>query len=384
MKNGIQIFDADMHVMEDLKFVDFIEPEYRDRAPKPMVGANENFPDFIGTSLEGKVLSGPAYIYSNTDLQKGFELSELSYKTGMAKYEDARLDDFGPDSQLEALDNEGIDIAALYPSSTILGFPSPRTNGLDPKLSAAICRGYNNWLADFCSKDSRRLKGVAATPIHDIEESVTEIRRAVEDLGMIAAYIRPNVVNGHNLHDSYYDPLYTTLEDLEIPLVVHEGTAGGPPGADQRFLGNWVMMHMAAHPLEQMLASESIIVGGVLERHPKLKVAFLECGCSWLVYWLWRLNEELEVWGRHEVPWLKSNPSEYYLRQCYVSMEGDEPGARYYIEMHGNDNLLWASDYPHPDASYPEASSEFLSSGNLSDETKRKVLWDNPLRFYGL
>ena len=89
---------------------------------------------------------------------------------------------------------------------------------------------------------------------------------------------------------------------------MHEGTAGGPPGADQRFLGNWVMMHMAAHPLEQMLASESIVVGGVLERHPKLKVAFLECGCSWLVYWLWRLDEELEAWGWHEVPWLKRKP----------------------------------------------------------------------------
>ena len=92
-----------------------------------------------------------------------------------------------------------------------------------------------------------------------------EINRAVKENSMVAAYIRPNVINGRNLHDAYYDPLYSTLEELNIPLVVHEGTAGGPPGADQRFLGNWVMMHMAAHPLEQMLGSESIVVGGVLE-----------------------------------------------------------------------------------------------------------------------
>ena len=200
---------------------------------------------------------------------------------------------------------------------------------------------------------------------------------------MVAAYIRPNVINGRNLHDAYYDPLYSTLEELNIPLVVHEGTAGGPPGADQRFLGNWVMMHMAAHPLEQMLASESIVVGGVLERHPKLKVAFLECGCSWLVYWLWRLDEELEAWGWHEVPWLKRKPSEYFMEQCWVSMEGDEPGAKYYVEMHGNDRLLWASDYPHPDAGYPNATEEFLGLGTISEETKRKVLWDNPMAFYG-
>ena len=223
----------------------------------------------------------------------------------MAKYVEGRADGFGPKSQLQALETEGIDVAALYPSSTILSFPTPKTNGLDPKLSAAICRGYNDWLTDFCSIDSARLKGVAATPIHDVEESVIEINRAVKENSMIAAYIRPNVINGRNLHDAYYDPLYSTLEELNIPLVVHEGTAGGPPGADQRFLGNWVMMHMAAHPLEQMLGSESIVVGGVLERHPKLRVAFLECGCSWLVYWLWRLDEELEAWGWHEVPWLE-------------------------------------------------------------------------------
>ncbi len=383
MKNSVKVFDADMHVMEDLKFVEYMEPEYRDRGPK-VAAPNDSFPDFVGSTLEGRVLSGPGFIYPTPESRPNAALSRISYTEGMEKYEKERADGFGPTSQLQALDAEGIDVAALYPSSTILGFPSPRTNGLDPRLSAAICRGYNDWLTDFCSIDHARLKGVAATPIHDVEESVIEIRRAVRDNGMIAAYIRPNVINGRNLHDAYYEPLYSTLEELDVPLVVHEGTAGGPPGADHRFLGNWVMMHMAAHPLEQMLASESIVVGGVMERHPKLRVAFLECGCSWLVYWLWRLDEELEAWGWHEVPWLKAKPSEYFLRQGWVSMEGDEPGARYYVEMFGDDNLLWASDYPHPDAGYPNAASEFLALDTISEETKRKTLWDNPMRFYGL
>ena len=93
---------------------------------------------------------------------------------------------FGPKSQMLALETEGIDVAAMYPSSTILSFPTPKTNGLDPKLSAAICRGYNDWLTDFCSLDSSRMKGVAATPIHDVEESVIEINRAVKENSMIA------------------------------------------------------------------------------------------------------------------------------------------------------------------------------------------------------
>ncbi|MEE9248185.1 MAG: amidohydrolase family protein [Dehalococcoidia bacterium] len=135
--------------------------------------------------------------------------------------------------------------------------------------------------------------------------------------------------------------------------------------------------------VEQILASESIIVGGVLERHPGLRVAFLECGCSWLAYWLRRLDEELEAWGWHVVPWLKAKPSEYYLRECFASMEGDEPGARYYIEMHGDDNLLWASDYTHPDASYPDSASQFLALDSISSDTQKKVLWDNPIMYRG-
>ena len=383
MKNGFKIFDADMHIMEDLKFVEYMDPEYRDRGPKA-TPPDESFPDFTASTLEGIPLSGPAHIYPAPEMRPGAALSRRSFAEGMAKYVDGRADGFGPKSQMLALETEGIDVAAMYPSSTILSFPTPKTNGLDPKLSAAICKGYNDWLTDFCSADSARMKGVAATPIHDVEESVIEITRAVKENSMIAAYIRPNVINGRNLHDAYYEPLYEALEELNIPLVVHEGTAGGPPGADQRFLGNWVMMHMAAHPLEQMLGSESIVVGGVLERHPKLRVAFLECGCSWLVYWLWRLDEELEAWGWHEVPWLKKKPSEYFMEQCYVSMEGDEPGAKYYVEMYGNDRLLWASDYPHPDAGYPNATEEFLGLETISEETKRKVLWDNPMGFYGL
>ena len=379
MKNGLKVFDADMHVMEGLKFVEHMDPEYRDRGPKPLDGVS----DFGWTALEGKELFGPSHIFKPENAKASVDLASDFYIEATSKYRDALSDGFGPGSQMQALDREGIDVGVMYPSSTILAFPSPRTNGLDPKLSAAICRGYNDWLSEFCSQDPDRLKAVAAVPIHDVEESVIEIRRAASEKGHIAAFVRPNVVNGRNLHDSYYDPFYSELEDLGIPLAVHEGTAGGPPGADQRFHGSWIMMHMAAHPLEQMLACESIIVGGVLERHPRLRVAFLECGCSWLVYWLWRLDEELEAWGWHETPWLKAKPSEYYLRQCFSSLEGDEPGARAYIEMHGDDNLLWASDYPHPDASYPDASSGFLAIESLSTETKRKVLWDNPMRYYG-
>ena len=158
MKNGVKVFDADMHIMEDLKFVEYMDPEYRDRGPKA-APADESFPDFTASTLEGKALSGPAHIYPTPEMRPGAALSRRSFAEGMAKYVEGRADGFGPKSQMLALDTEGIDIAALYPSSTILSFPTPKTDGLDPKLSAAICRGYNDWLTDFCSIDSATAEG---------------------------------------------------------------------------------------------------------------------------------------------------------------------------------------------------------------------------------
>ena len=119
MKNGVKVFDADMHIMEDLKFVEYMDPEYRDRGPKA-APADESFPDFTASTLEGISLSGPAHIYPTPEMRPNAALSRKSFAEGMAKYVEGRADGFGPKSQMLALDTEGIDIAALYPSSTIL------------------------------------------------------------------------------------------------------------------------------------------------------------------------------------------------------------------------------------------------------------------------
>ena len=150
-------------------------------------------------------------------------MSRRSFAEGMAKYVEGRADGFGPKSQMLALDTEGIDIAALYPSSTILSFPTPKTNGLDPKLSAAICRGYNDWLTDFCSIDSARLKGVAATPIHDVEESVIEINSGGE-----------RELDGRGLHTAQRDKRPQLARCLLRSSLFDPGRAEYPAGGTRR------------------------------------------------------------------------------------------------------------------------------------------------------
>jgi predicted TIM-barrel fold metal-dependent hydrolase len=112
-------------------------------------------------------------------------------------------------------------------------------------------------------------------------------------------------------------------------------------------------------------------------------VAFLEANCSWLPWLLWRLDEGYEREGDVFMPELTMPPSEYFKRQCWVSVEPDETPAKYVIEELGADQLVFSTDYPHGDSRYPEAVEAFLELP-LSDEHKRKILWDNCARFYAV
>jgi predicted TIM-barrel fold metal-dependent hydrolase len=133
-----------------------------------------------------------------------------------------------------------------------------------------------------------------------------------------------------------------------------------------------------------MMAMLALIEGGVLERHPKLRVGFLEAGCGWLPYWLWRLDEEYENLHWEVKDNVKMKPSEYFRRQCFIEIEPSEPYLAQIIQYIGSDNLLFGSDYPHVDHKPHVVEAAVALQEQLSRETVQKLLWDNPVRFYGL
>jgi len=134
--------------------------------------------------------------------------------------------------------------------------------------------------------------------------------------------------------------------------------------------------------MEMMLATVSMIGGGVLERFPRLRVGFLEANCSWVPWLLWRLNGHYELSGRYESPELKLEPMEYFQRQCYVSIEADEVTARFVEHCDLIDNVVFSTDYPHEDSKYPYAIETFLTLP-LTKRSRRRILWDNCARMYG-
>jgi predicted TIM-barrel fold metal-dependent hydrolase len=374
-KEGFKVFDSDMHIMEppDL-WQRFTDDEFRDQAPIGVT--SENVRD-LGTvhpsgTQWGSLTLGPRPSPSR--------IRGHNYDKNQLLYADHASRGWGPDCQIEAMNTEGIDTATLFPTRGLHTLAEPN---MDPRLARALARAYNDWLADFCSYAPDRLIGAAMISPFDMNDAVEEVERTVNHLGMRAVFIRSNLMNDIPWHDHYYDPLWDTLEKHDIPIGFHEASSSGARQSGQQFASNLMLRRVYAQPFEQMMAFGAFTGGGVLERHPGLRAAFLEANCSWLPWLLWRLDEGYERESDAFSPELKMAPSEYFHRQVWVSVEPDEAPALDAISRYGSDNLVFSTDYPHGDSKYPVAVSSFLEL-QLEDDHKRKILWDNCAKFYNV
>src|SRR5579883_371738 len=368
-KNGFKILDSDMHVMEpaDL-WVEYTDAQFQDQAPR---GLERWVRDLAMVDKDGNPWGRPPEPKGPRGGHK-FHDDQVRYKDDQAR-------GWTNTVQLEAMDREGIDVAILYPTR---GLHTLARGDLKPDLAAALARAYNDWMYDFCSADRSRLIGVGMISPFDMDDAVAETERCVKDLGFRGIFMRANVVTGKNWHDPYYEPLWTVLEKLDVPIGFHESNSSAERQVGDLFEPSFMLRHTFSHPVEQMLALAAMCGGGVLERHPRLRVAFLEGNCSWLPWLLWRLDEHAEMFADVWSPELTMPPSEYFKRQCWVSVDSEETPVRYVIEDMGSDNIVYSTDYPHVDAHFPHSSERFLQLP-ISDEHKRKILWDNCAALYG-
>jgi len=133
-----------------------------------------------------------------------------------------------------------------------------------------------------------------------------------------------------------------------------------------------------------MLALTSLIVEGVFDRHPRLRVGVLEAGTGWLTWWLHRLDEHHELFGPRERPGMAMKPSEYFMHHCVIGSDSDDPYVTQTVATVGADRVAWSSDFPHLEAKYPDGVDQFLALANLSDRDANQVLWDAPCRLYAM
>ena len=358
-----KVIDADGHVMEhQINWQEVLPADLRGKAPKSLSG------EVGGIFIEGRIISGPYY---PTPIVRGTEGPMGAWHT-----HPARSGMWDPHKRMKDMDLEGIDTAVLFGGGTGLGVSGLR----DKRLAVAMARGYNDWLAEYCHPYPGRLKGVAALPMQDVGEAVKELRRCVKQYGFIGACVPVNV-HGRPMDDPDCYPFYAACQEMDVPVCIHNTTTIDGPGGE-RFT-SFVRQKAILDPFEMMIASMSLILGGVFDDFPKLKVAFLESGVGWVPYWMDRLDDYYEEFK--EKPLKKHLPSDYFKsEQVFVSCEVDEKTIAFASQTMGDGHVIYASDYLHHDAKFPRSVAAIQEREDLSSSLKAKVLADNAARLFKL
>ncbi len=365
------VIDSDGHICEpELVWTEYTQAKYRDRV------------------LQIRTLDGKSHLCIENHMRRtgaGAGPAEACIPGGMEPgrkltWADILPGSHDPQARLAVLDEEGIDQALMFPSIHLLW-----GDIREPEIAAETCRAYNDWMSDFCRESPTRLFGAGLVPLHDVDLAVAEAKRLAR-LGLRGLAVRPERYNGLALYDERCDALWAVAQADNIAVAIHGSFGTRMPGfAVGRYDDNLFMEHMVAHPFGQMAVVMDMIAGGVLERFPALRVGFFESGLGWIPYWLDRLDEHFEVMG-HLTPGLKRRPSEIFREQCFVSMEADElTGLRWMIEKDLLRCILWGSDYPHFDSTYPGAYTAAQQTFDAaSPAAAREIVCDNPRRYMAL
>src|SRR3989338_5292289 len=209
-----------------------------------------------------------------------------------------------------------------------------------------------------------------------------------QEIQMAGVYPTPGggmlPAQGHskNRGSPEFYPLYEEAQRLGVPLAIH---AFGGDEAGSEIFEQFICIHTTGHPFPVLRQLTAMIFGGIPELFPKLKLGYLEIGCGWIPYWSERMDEEWEKRGKIEAPLCKKKPSEYLTSgRIYYGCEPEEKMMGYIVREIGSETLMYASDYPHWDASWPESAILVWKREDLSLEAKKNILENNARRFYNL
>ena len=370
----LRVISADSHMMEPAElWTQRLDGKFSDRAPHV-------------------VRTGHGYLFTAPGVQPfpvagGFGLGrggkELGEHFRNHGYEAARPSGWDPAERLKDQDLDGIEAEVLY---TTLGMS---LFGLaDAELQRACFRVYNDWLAEFCAYDRRRLHGVALVSLADIGAGREELERCFR-AGLKGGMIYGAAPAQRSYLSPEYDPFWAAAQDLEMPLSLHVFTRGNQdpqPRAEGPGVSEYIKFSRAyvrgIHEIQDSLAD--IIQSGVLERFPRLKIVSAENDTGWLAHFMYRLDHVFEKFGTfsHEAQPLKMRPSDYVRRQLWATFQDDHTGPALY-QIFGENNFMWASDFPHTDSTWPHSLAVIDASfQGVPEHVTRKIVFDNANELY--
>jgi predicted TIM-barrel fold metal-dependent hydrolase len=347
---------ADSHVVEPLDLWVHRLPEHlRDRAPR--IEEVDGRWLFVVEGMRPRKMGGPS---------TGAPAAEASgFRPGGSD----------PDQRAADLDADGVWGEVLYPTIALFGFMIP-----DPELRIETARAYNDWLAETFAAASRRFAGAAMIPVQEIDVAVAEIER-VANLGLRSVMLPMHAPADLPYNLDRYDPVWAAAQTHGMPISFHVGTGSNP--VTERGSGgaviNYVEVGLGAPRTLVYIASS-----GVLERYPELHVVMVECGAGWLSWLMERMDEAFEEHAGWVHPKLAEPPSFYVRRQGHVTFGNDAAGV-VNRGFTGVEPLLWASDYPHPEGTWPHTQEtlERIFAG-VDPAARALITGGTTARLYGL
>ncbi len=364
----LKIISADSHAEEPFYLHDRLPAEYRSRAPRAeerdggvyMVqeGQRPVRQDIAGSKLTEED--------KRREFRGGTEASGIGREAGT-----------NIPLRLADLEEDGVEAEVIYPQGLFKICASP-----DPEYQLAFSQLYNDWYHEIFGEHGDKFAVSAVIPMIDIPTAIKEAERVVK-MGYRSLSLPVSMPLSYNRPD--YEPFWKTVEEMEVPIGFHVLIRGEEPipedlGEENSYGAD--LLYMTLGMAEAMSPLVALTAGGVLQNHPNLKFVLVECGIGWLAWCLTamdELNEKRHMW---QTPKLEMEPSEYFKRQGHITFGDDVIGLRN-RDVTGVDCLMWGSDYPHDEGTYPY-SREVIARifKDIPEDETRKIVGGNAARLY--
>jgi uncharacterized protein len=361
-----RVISADSHVTEPPgTYVDHIDPKFKDRAPH-MIRDEKRGDLFV---IEGMSRPIPIGLIAAA----GIPAEQLAVFG--AQFEKTHRGGWDPEARMADQDRDGVAAEVIYPSVGML-----LCNHRDFDYKKACFDAYNRWVVEYCAPHPDRLIGLGQTAMRSVAEGIEDLQR-IKEMGLRGVML-PGNPQQEDYDSPIYDPFWEAAMALELPLSFHIltsrsdeiGRARGPK------LNGFLSIIRGNQDIIGML-----ILGGVFERHPKLKIICVEADAGWVPHYMYRMDH---AYKRHS-HWLTAAPlsrmpSEYFRENVYLTFQDDYVAFQvaHLLNIH---RLMWASDFPHSDSTWPDSQKILKEQTAVLSEAERDyVVHDNVAELYHL
>jgi len=396
MRQGCRVIDSDTHVNPSLDVLlryadkplrdrlDEIAPYTRTVAVQPGRGDAEDQTEMTILSIKQLRYQRVAGEKPSAPTDAGGDRGFLSGRTQMVTRKPiaARVAEDNARGRLADMDTEGRDIDFIIPGPWAYGAPA-----LAPHLTRGLYAAYHRYMAEYCSADPRRLKSMVLAPATDPSWAAQAITELAKDDWVAAVW--PLLPEDLPVDDPELEPIWAAANDADLAVMYHGFTIETPyfPGYRDAW-DNPAMGRCAGQTWGGQRFLSFMLMGGMLDRYPRLRVGTLECGHGWLPHWLLRLTRQIAYVRGSVSPAVKHTPVEYaQLGRVFCGIDFSEGVelTRAVIELVGDHVLMFESDYPHPETIFPDHADAVIAwRRTLGEPATQKLMWENAARFFRL